>query len=317
YFVVYFMVVNHLRERRQFERFLLALLATAAVTSLIGILQIPSGERVSAPFEGEWGEPNTFGGYLVLMLSLVAGLYLTSETVRRKALLAGLASLILLPLLFTLSRASYVALIFMGGALLIFSQRKLFIASVMALGLVLAPVALPKAVVDRVLETVTQPLHPDQVRVGGIHLDTSTSDRLRSWRETIFVDWPKHPLFGYGVTGYRFLDAQYPRVLAETGVVGLLAFLWLQVTLFRQVYGVFRGARDPLYSGVALGFLVGCIAMIAHSIGANTFIIVRIMEPFWFLAGLVAMIPSLQAAPPVPDPERSLIPARGMLPVRW
>jgi hypothetical protein len=31
-----------------------------------------------------------------------------------------------------------------------------------------------------------------------------------------------------------------------------------------------------------------------HAIGANTFIIVRIMEPFWFVAAMVMMIPSLQ-----------------------
>ena len=316
YFVIYFMVVNHLKARRQFERFLLALLLTATVVSVIGILQIPSGHRISAPFEGEQGEPNTFGGYLVLMLSLVAGLYLTSESLRRKALLAGLAILILFSLLFTLSRASYVALIPMAGALLVWSPRRRFVASVLALGLVLAPFALPGAVVERVLDTVSQPLHHDQVEVGGVRLDTSTSDRLRAWRETLVVDWPKHPVFGHGVTGARFLDAQYPRVLLETGLMGLLAFLWLQVTLFRQARAVFKAARDPLFKGAALGFLVGFLSLIVHSIGANTFIIVRIMEPFWFLAGLVMMIPKLQAAQPAAEGGSSLPPGRGMVAAR-
>ncbi|MFQ5945198.1 MAG: O-antigen ligase family protein, partial [Anaerolineae bacterium] len=317
YFIIYFMVINNLRDRRRFKRFLLALLVTAAIASLIGILQIPSGERVSAPFEGAQGEPNTFGGYLVLMLSLVAGLYLTSEPLRRKALAAGLAVLMLLPLLFTLSRASYVALIAMAGALLVFSERRLFIASVLASSLVLAPFLLPKAVIDRVVYTFTQEFYPSQVEVGGLRLDTSTSERLQSWRQAIFVDWPKHPLFGYGVTGYRFLDAQYPRTLVETGVVGLVAFLWLQVTLFRQALAVLKAARDPLYKGVALGVLVGFITVIAHSIGANTFIIVRIMEPFWFLVGMVMMIPQLEAAQPVPQAESSLTPAQVREPVRW
>ena len=35
------------------------------------------------------------------------------------------------------------------------------------------------------------------------------------------------PLFGYGVTGFGFMDAQYARTLVESGVVGLAAFLWL------------------------------------------------------------------------------------------
>lgn len=298
YLVLYFMVVNNLRERRQFERLLLVLLLTAAVASVIGILQIPSGERVSAPFEGDTPEPNTFGGYLVLMLALVAGLYLTSESLRRKLLLFGLGVLLVAPLLFTLSRASYLALIPLAGALWLCGDRKLYLTGLFALAVAVAPLAMPKAVTDRILYTVAQPAERGQIRVGGIHLDTSTSERLRSWNQTIFEDWPKHPVFGYGVTGHRFLDAQYPRVLVETGLAGLVAFLWLQVSLFRRVKAILNEARDPLFRGVALGALAGFVALVAHSIGANTFIIIRIMEPFWLLIGMVMVIPQLEAAHP-------------------
>jgi hypothetical protein len=31
-----------------------------------------------------------------------------------------------------------------------------------------------------------------------------------------------------------------------------------------------------------------------HAIGANTFIIVRIIEPFWYFAGIVAVLPELE-----------------------
>lgn len=296
YFVIYFMVVNNLRERRQFERFLVALLATAALASLIGIMQIPSGLRVSAPFEGGSGEPNTFGGYLVLMLAVVAGLYLTNESPERRIVLPFLGILLIVPLLFTLSRASYIALIPMGVGLLVFSQRKLFMTSALAFSLVLIPLLLPKSVTDRVFYTFTQPYHPSQAEIGTVRLDTSTSARIRSWKQAV-TDWPKHPIFGYGVTGYEFVDSQYFRVLVETGLVGLLAFLLLQISLFRRARDVLRGTHDPLFKGVALGFVAGFIALIVHSIGTNTFIIVRIMEPFWFLAGMVMRIAQLERMP--------------------
>jgi len=313
YFVIYFMVVNNLRERRQFERFLWMLLATAAIVSLVGVLQIPSGRRVSAPFEGKEGEPNTFGGYLVLMLALVAALYLTSESVRAKFGLALLAGWLSLPLLFTLSRASYLAVIPLGVALYLFSDRKRFLAACLAVGLALGPFVLPQVVIDRASYTFTQPPESGQRQIlGGVRVDTSTSERLASWEQVVFRDWVVHPMFGYGVTGYQFVDAQYPRTLAETGLVGLLAFLWLQWGLFREAHQVLRQTRDPLYRGVALGFLCGLIALITHSIGANTFIIVRIMEPFWFLAGMVVMIPRLAATP---DPVGR--PARGLRPGAW
>jgi hypothetical protein len=43
-----------------------------------------------------------------------------------------------------------------------------------------------------------------------------------------------------------------------------------------------------------LGFIAGFVGLLFHGLGANTFIIVRIMEPFWFMAALVVMIPKLE-----------------------
>jgi hypothetical protein len=63
YYVVYFMAVNYLTGKKQMERLTWAMLAVCLVVCLIAIYQIPSGVRVSAPFEGEAGEPNTLGGY--------------------------------------------------------------------------------------------------------------------------------------------------------------------------------------------------------------------------------------------------------------
>jgi hypothetical protein len=43
--------------------------------------------------------------------------------------------------------------------------------------------------------------------------------------------------------------------------------------------------------------LAGFIGLLFHALGANTFIIVRIMEPFWFLAGIVMMLEEIEKAP--------------------
>ena len=43
-----------------------------------------------------------------------------------------------------------------------------------------------------------------------------------------------------------------------------------------------------------MGFFAGVIGLLFHAIGANTFIIVRIMEPFWFMAAMVLMIPEIK-----------------------
>ena len=68
YFIIFYMVINHVQDEKQVKRFVFCLFLTCLIVSILGISQIPGGGRVSAPFEGEVGEPNTFGGYLVFIL---------------------------------------------------------------------------------------------------------------------------------------------------------------------------------------------------------------------------------------------------------
>jgi len=65
--------------------------------------------------------------------------------------------------------------------------------------------------------------------------------------------------------------------------------------------------RDSDDRGVVIGFLAGTVGILVHAVGSNTFIIIRIMEPFWFFAGIVAILPTLpkEAEAPLPGPVRA------------
>jgi O-antigen ligase len=294
YFIIYFIAVNHLKERKQIERFLFTMLGVCFIVSLIAIYQIPTGGRVSAPFEGDTGEPNTLGGYLVLMLSIVLGLLLNYGSRRQKILLGMLSFFIVISLSATLSRASWLALGPMVITLLYFSKRKMPIIITLLILAVLSPLILPQSVKERVSFTFTQPREAGQVTIGTTRIDTSTSDRIRAWRDVIGKDFIQQPVLGHGITGYPFLDAQYPRVLAETGLLGVATFLILLFSIYMNALHAYKYSADPLFRGLSLGYLAGFVAMLVHAIGANTFIIVRIMEPFWFLTAMVIMIPELK-----------------------
>jgi len=294
YVIIYFMVVNHVHDKKQIQHLLWALLFTCVIVSILGIAQIPGGERVSAPFEGKVGEPNTFGGYLLFMMALPVGLLLTTNQWRGKLIYGGITLLAFIPFLFTESRASYLAFFPM---LLVFAwlseKRKLVILFLLFLA-VFFPLTAPQKVKDRVSFTFTQRAHPDQIQMGNVRLDTSTSVRFRSWGEALRAT-VEHPIFGFGVTGYQFVDAQYPRVLVETGIIGLFIFVLLLLAILKQGLRVFWGTSDVLYKGFSMGFLAGFIGLLVHAVGANTFIIVRIMEPFWFVLAMVVMIPELES----------------------
>jgi len=294
YFIVYFMAVNYLKEKEQIERFVYFMLFVCFLVCLYALYQIPQGVRVSAPFEGQEGEPNTLGGYLVLMLSLTLGLLLNPTGVRHKYRLRILVFFILVALAATLSRSSWLALIPMTLAFLYYSERRKVILLVVIAALVAIPLVTPKMVRDRVMYTFAQPKEEGQIQVGETRIDTSTSARLYSWKIVLTRDFIKHPVLGYGITGYSFVDAQYPRVLIETGLLGLFTFFLLLYSIHKNAVEAYRKENDPFLRGVLLGYLAGFFALLTHAIGVNTFIIVRIMEPFWFLTAMVIMIPVIK-----------------------
>jgi hypothetical protein len=314
YFVVYYMVVNNVQDREHARRLVVAAFVTATIVAVIGIAQIPSGERVSAPFEGEVGEPNTFGGYLLFMMALAGGVALETHRLRLRALCLGLVGLLGLPLAFTLSRASYLGVVPAFLVLAWLTRQRRFMLGVVLLLLVCSPIlafVLPSAVTQRILYTFEPERGQATVRLGRLAFDPSTSARLISFQAAI-DGFLRRPVFGYGVTGFGFMDAQYARVLVETGIVGLVAFLSLVWALLKAGVSALRSLDDPEDRGVALGFLAGTIGLLVHAIGSNTFIIVRIMEPFWFFAGIVVMLPQMQpTAMPVPaSPPRPAFPKR-------
>ena len=303
YFVVYYMIVNNVDDRDHARRLVIAAFLTAAVVSLVGIAQIPSGERVSAPFEGEIGEPNTFGGYLLFMIAIAAGVALETHRLRLRAACLALIALMALPFAFTLSRASYLGVLPAFLVLAWFTRQRRFMVGLVLLLLVCSPIlafVAPNAVTQRILYTFEPEKGQATVRLGRLAFDPSTSARLISFQAAM-EGFTRRPILGYGVTGFAFMDAQYARVLVETGLVGLAAFLWLVWALLRSGSSAFQALREPEDRGIALGFLAGTVGLLVHAIGSNTFIIVRIMEPFWLFAGIIMMLPVLER-PPAPAP---------------
>jgi len=297
YFFVYYMVVNNLRDRTHAWRLARAAFLTAVIVSVIGLAQVPSGQRVSAPFEGEVGEPNTFGGYLLFMIALATGIAIETRRVRTRLAALGLCGLMAVPFLFTLSRASYLGVIPAAVVFGRLTSRRRLVVGLLLLVIVCSPILIaiaPASVLNRIVYTFEAEHGQPTVRVGKVGLDPSTSARLISVRQAL-DGWRRRPIFGYGVTGFGFMDAQYARVLVETGVIGFLCFLWLLWRVGHAGADVWRSRRDPDERGLALGFLAGYGGLLAHAIGSNTFIIVRIMEPFWLFTGIVLMLPTLEA----------------------
>ncbi|MDQ6995575.1 MAG: O-antigen ligase family protein [Mariprofundaceae bacterium] len=287
YFVLFFMIINHVHDENTIKRFLWIMLITCVIASLAGIAQIPGGGRVSAPFEGKLGEPNTFGGYLVLMFSVTLGIFLHTPRSRLWYYLLISMGIMLVPFAFTESRSSYLSFVVAIVTFLFISKKKRFLVVSCLIGATLLPFVLPQNVINRIMFTFHQSEQQGQLAVGGVKIDTSTTERLRAWNSVMTRYFPQHPFLGVGVTGGPFLDAQYPRVLLETGMLGLFFFLWFLRRIWVLLRQGYDTIQDDVLKGAALGALCGYAGLLVHAIGANTFIIIRIMEPFMILLALL------------------------------
>jgi hypothetical protein len=308
YFVIFFLVINNVHSREQIKQLLIAMLVTYIFVLVLGFMQIPSGHRISAPFEGPSGEPNTLGGYLLILFSLTTMFFLNSTRFLHKVTFGSLAVFGFLAMLFTLSRSTWVGLAGMYFFLLKYSSKKGTLLFVGVMGILVFPFIVPETVIDRFQYTYmgdyknvgNQELH-EGVASNEIVLDTSTQARFFEMRRS-FNDFIKKPVFGYGVTGYHFLDAQYHKVLIETGLVGLFAFIFLINRLWKSLVETWRKyGQDPLYNSLTVGSICALVALLFQSIGTNSFIIVRIMEPFWALVGLTLAIPIIEEKQPVEE----------------
>jgi len=234
------------------------------------------------------------GGYLVLIMCMAGGQLLFARGPRAIGGWSALLFLLFVPLLFTGSRASWLAIPFVIGSFFVFSHKKKQIALFTVAFAFLAVITLPQSVKERILFTFQQEkqVKVKQIQVGVVRLDTSTSARLESYNEAI-NGWMKKPILGWGVTGFIFVDSQPVRTLVETGLVGMVAFLWLVWTYIQMGRKAMRTSTDRFQRGIAIGYLAAIFALLAHSTGSNTFIILRIMEPFMLFTAMIARIPGL------------------------
>jgi O-antigen ligase len=301
YFVVFFMVVNHVKEEREFKTFVLLILIVAFLVNLYALLQIPTGNRVTAPFEGEFGEPNTLGGYLLIVISLTLALFLLRSFGQRTNFLIPLLLLSGVIMMFTQSRGSWIGVILMSVPFILLSPKRLFFIIGGILLLVSLPYVAPESTKERFAGTFrADPFFERTERFMGLGLDPSASERVTSYKQG-FEKWKKHPLLGYGVTGAGFIDGQFLRVLVETGIIGLAFFLFLLWRMALFLWDNYWSVDDPFLKGLYLGMLGVLAGLVGHGISASTFIIVRIMEPFWFLMGLVAAYPLIKGESPTTE----------------
>jgi hypothetical protein len=291
YFILFFLVSNVIHSKRQIEVFIFAFFLTALLVCLYAFRQVGTGVRVTAPFEGE-PEANTLAGYLLLVMGAISGLVVHLKPWRAKFFLLGLLLFAFIPFLYTLSRGAWLGLIPMFIVLILLApqNKKPILFIIFVISLIVGSIFMPGFVKQRIKATFI----PGKVYELGqrkVSLEPSAVDRVESWKYIVFKAFPQRPIFGWGITGVGFIDSNYFLWLGEMGFLGILVFLWIITTIARYSLDIYGRCKDNLLKGLTLGLMIGLTGIFIQGLTANSFIIVRIMEPFWFLTAVVFSIP--------------------------
>ena len=307
YVLLYFVIVESIRTKKQFRNIIGVVLFTCLLIGIDGIFQkffgfdFMRGRKIFGPtrLTASFKSPNHFGGWLSMVLPITMSLFLFGPK-RRKWLRRAfgmLSTLLFICLLLAGSRAAWLG--FVGAFLLmgVLKRQNLFLVSIVCIALIcilLLSFTLP----EKLLGEMSSIFYVTK---------NTMMDRIILWKETLPMIKDR-PLLGHGVNsfmsnwsnygvGETFGHPYYPHncylhMTAETGLIGLGMFIWIIIMLFKSTIKFLKKIKvkteeDSFYQAVGIGLLAGITACLINSFVDNNLYVVLLATFFWVLLGLV------------------------------
>jgi len=112
------------------------------------------------------------------------------------------------------------------------------------------------------------------------------------------VEWPrslraftKNPLLGTGYSSVTLAtDNDYLRLLAETGLLGFLAFFLIFFELLRRVFYFCQKAKPGLAKSLVIGIAGATLGLLANAVFIDVFESSKVAFIFWILIGVLVGI---------------------------
>lgn len=284
YYVIFYALLQqrNILNMKQIQSLLVVLIIVGIIGTCYGAVIVLLGlkERAESLTSGYYN----FGTYLIAILTITLMLGKTSIFDRKRWVWYGLIFIMAIGILLTLNRIHLVIMILafiIVGAIL---ERKLLvmIVIVISIGILFSP-----SINRRLNQT--------------IHFTENLSERDILWSGALQIS-SNHPFLGYGPNTFskifpfpdKLQDAKiggwhndYIQVYIESGALGLIAMLWLILSIYKQILShKSEGEKHKTILALATGITTIFFSSLTGSAFLN--ILIRIL--FGFLLAFLALL---------------------------
>jgi hypothetical protein len=250
------------------------------------------------------GGPAAYGVEAVGMMAMampIAVVGIIGSPTRLRRVLYGLAIVVLLAAMFSTQRKSaLIAPVAVFGTMAYFRRRELLSLAPFGLVIVVMVAALSPSAVSNVVKQFTR---SDAGKVATVSDRTADYDAIRPdlWTNLAFGRG-----FGsYNHETYRILDSEILSRTIETGVLGLVAFLLIAISVILVARETVAG-RDPRWAPAALCGVGAAVCLLVLATLYDVMAVPHGPYVFLYLAGLAVavVVPGIRDGPPPPLQER-------------
>jgi putative inorganic carbon (hco3(-)) transporter len=322
--LLYLVVANSIEDEVDIKWLMQGLLLGVLFQGLLGSYQSITGHTLGLFFLGEQpqlagvrsfgtiGNSNGYGMFLAATLPVALALLFLEIRRLYKTLAIVVLSAGFLGLIFSLSRGAWLAFIVAFIIILVFaSGRKRFNSQIafvwggsMLMALLIITLSLRTLIINRLTSSEANSAALDRITLAEGAIAMIQDYPILGVGLNNYALWmPKYDPYDYANQGkIVIVHNAFLLVTAETGLVGLAAFLWFLWSLFVQAWRVIKNARNDTvwFAGVAAFSSFTALAvhgMVDYDLLAN----VTVFRVLWLFAAVAAGLSSTTI------PERSAI----------
>tara|TARA_B100000315_G_scaffold260522_1_gene322573 strand:+ start:2506 stop:3831 length:1326 start_codon:yes stop_codon:yes gene_type:complete len=294
FFCIFFITINTINTRRQFQRMILIIILWSVILTFYGLVKKFSLNQEHYLGFSTFLNRNHYAGYCILIIPFSAGYALANKNLNIKILFSFITGMLGLSVFLTASRAAILSII-VSLSLMIF------------LSFYIKKIKEKKNIAIGICALLGMVFLFSLFDFGGViskfkFLELDTAGRFYRFKDA-FSAVKDFPLFGVGLGNFRYIFTSYRtfhdiqfqsylhndhlQLFLETGLIGISLYISFFLFIIKDIVKQYNKRKDPFVKNIVLGGLFSILALGIDSFFDLDFHIPAIAFMFWLILGLI------------------------------